>query len=156
MNSKITIAEFRERLNKHTKYGNPKIKGTPFGVLSISRESDKIFFGIHDRNKFELTKNFVLQLTPYIISGEIQTKNNNQTEVNFEIKPIGFAYYWMKYVLIILIPVFNFILYIKAAPFEIFKIVNLVLLTMGICNYFFMKSKKTKLENDFKRIFEIE
>jgi hypothetical protein len=71
MISKINITEFRERLNKNTKYGNPKIKGTPFGAFYIFGESNKIFFGTYDKNKFELTKNFITQITPYIISGEI-------------------------------------------------------------------------------------
>ena len=54
MISKINIVEFRERLNKNTKLGNPKIKGTPFAVISISGESDKTFFGKFDKTKFEL------------------------------------------------------------------------------------------------------
>ena len=41
MVSKINITEFRERLSKNTKYGNPKIKGTPFAVFSIFVESNK-------------------------------------------------------------------------------------------------------------------
>ncbi|WP_291104263.1 MULTISPECIES: hypothetical protein [unclassified Flavobacterium] len=153
---KINITEFRERLNKNTKYGNPKIKGTPFGAFYIFGESNKIFFGTYDKNKFELTKNFITQITPYIISGEIQSKNNIQTEVNYEIKPIGFGYYWMKYLLLIMIPMFNLILYTQSAPFEIFKIANLGLFPMGIFNYFYMRRKKNKLENDFKNFFEIE
>ena len=43
MISKINITEFRERLHKNTKIGNPKIKGTPFAVLTIFGESEKPF-----------------------------------------------------------------------------------------------------------------
>ena len=38
MISNINITDFRERLNKNTKLGNPKIKGTPFAVISKSGE----------------------------------------------------------------------------------------------------------------------
>jgi hypothetical protein len=44
MVSNISIIEFRERLVKNTKYGNPKIKGTPFAVFSISGELNKSFY----------------------------------------------------------------------------------------------------------------
>lgn len=106
MISKINIVEFRERLNKNTKLGNPKIKGTPFAVISISGESDKTFFGKFDKTKFELTENATLFPTPYIISGEINPKNDTQTEINYEVKPIGFGYYWLKYM-----PIFGLILF---------------------------------------------
>jgi hypothetical protein len=156
MISRLNITEFRERLNENTKYGNPKIKGTPFGALYIFRESNKIFFGTYNKNKFELTKNSIVKVTPYIIFGEIQSKNKVQTEVNYKIKPIGFGYYWMKYFLLIGIPIFNLVLYTTSAPLEIFKIANLGLFTMGVFNYFYIGRMKNKLENDFKRIFEIE
>jgi hypothetical protein len=90
MVSKINIVEFRERLNKNTKLGNPKIKGTPFAVLTISGESEKPFFGTFDKTKFKLTENATLFPTPYTISGEINPKNDTQTEINYEVLPIGF------------------------------------------------------------------
>jgi hypothetical protein len=62
----------------------------------------------------------------------------------------------MKYLLLIGIPIFNLILYTQSAPFEIFKIVNLGLFAMGFFNYFYMRRKKNKLEDDFKKNFEIE
>lgn len=156
MISRININKFRERLNENTKYGNPKIKGTPFGALYIFSESNKTFFGTYDKNKFELTKNFIFNVTPYIISGSIQSKNNIKTEVNYEIKPIGFGYYWMKYMPLFGIPIFNIVLYTSSAPFEIFKIANIGLFSMVILSYFNIRRLKNKLENDFKKIFEIE
>jgi hypothetical protein len=74
MISKINITEFRERLNKNTKYGNPKIKGTPFGAFYIFGESNKIFFGTYDKNKFELTKNFITQITPILFLEKFNLK----------------------------------------------------------------------------------
>ena len=55
MISKINIGEFRERLDKNIKYGNPRIKGTPFGAFYIFSESNKTFFGTYDKTKFEFS-----------------------------------------------------------------------------------------------------
>jgi len=74
MISNINITDFRERLNKNTKLGNPKIKGTPFAVISKSGETNKVFFGKYNKTKFQLTENTILFPTPFILSGEINSK----------------------------------------------------------------------------------
>ena len=43
MVSKINITEFIERVKRNTKLGNPKIKGTPFALISRAGESDNFF-----------------------------------------------------------------------------------------------------------------
>jgi hypothetical protein len=156
MVSKINITEFIERLNKNTKLGNPKIKGTPFAVLSISRESEKLFFGAFDKTKFKLTENATLFPTPYTISGEINPKDDIQTEINYEVKPIGFGYYWLKYMPIFGIIVFNLILYTESAPLKVYQIINPVMFSFIVFSRFYIWRKKNKLVTDFKRIFEIE
>lgn len=156
MISKINITEFRERLHKNTKIGNPKIKGTPFAVLTIFGESEKPFFGTFDKTKFKLTENATLFPTPFTISGEINPKSDNQTEINYEVKPIGFGYYWLKYMPIIGIFVFNIILYSQSASLKVFQIMNLIMFGFIVFSRFYMWQKKSKLEADFKRIFEIE
>lgn len=103
-----------------------------------------------------MTKNSTLFPTPFIISGEINSKNNNQTEIIYEVKPIGFGYYWLKYRPIIGILIFNLILYTQSAPFKIFKIANTFLFVMVIFIYFYLMRKKNRLENDFKKVFGIE
>ena len=156
MISKINIEEFRERLNKNTKLGNPKTKGTPFAVLSISGESEKPFFGTFDKTKLELTENATLFSTPYIISGEINPKNDTQTEIIYEVKPIGFGYYWLKYMPIFGIIVFNLILFIESASLKAFQIINPIIFSFILFSHFYIWRKKNKLVTDFKRIFEIE
>ena len=156
MISKINSIEFIERLNKNTKLGNPKIKGTPFAITSISGESDKTFFGTFDKTKFELTENATLFPTPYIISGEINPKSETQTEINYEVKPIGFGYYWLKYIPIFGLIVFNLILYTQSASLKAYQIINPMMFSFIIFSRFYMWRKKNKLLTDFKRIFEIE
>ena len=156
MISKINITEFTERLNKNTKLGNPKIKGTPFAVLTISGESEKPFFGTFDKTKFKLTENATLFPTPYTISGEINPKNNEETEIIYEVKPIGFNYYWLKFMPIFGILVFNLILCSQSASLKAFQIINLFIFGLIVSSRFYMWRKKNKLETNFKRIFEIE
>ncbi len=156
MVSKISITEFRERLIKNTKYGNPKIKGTPFAVFSISRDSKKSFYGTYNEAKFELTKNSTLFPIPFIIYGEINSTNNTQTEIFYEVKTIGFGYYWIKYMPLFGILLFNLILYTESTPLEIYAIVNPILFSFTIISRFYMWRKKNKLITDFERVFEIE
>ena len=153
---KISIVEFRQRLNKNTKLGNPKVKGTPFAVISKSGESDKTFFGTCDKTKFELTENSTLFPTPFIISGEINSKNEVQTEIIFEVEPIGFGYYWLKYMPVFGIFMFNLILYTQSAPLKVYQIINPILFCILIISNLYLWRKKHKLVTDFKRIFEIE
>lgn len=156
MVSKINSAEFTERLNKNTKYGNPRIKGTPFAVFSISGASNKRFYGTYTKKEFELTKNATLFPAPFIISGEFNSTNNAQTEIVYEVKPIGFGYYWIKYMPIFGILIFNVILYTDSAPLEIFVLINPILFSFASIGRFYMWRKKNKLIADFEKVFEIE
>jgi hypothetical protein len=156
MVSKINIAEFRERLNKNTKYGNPKIKGTPFTVFFISGESNKSFYGTYNKTKFELTKNSTLFPAPFIIFGEFNSTNNTQTEIVYEVKPIGFGYYWIKYMPVFGILMFNLILFTESAPLNIYTIINPILFGFTIISRFYMWRKKNILITNFKKVFEIE
>ena len=155
MISEINIAEFSNSLKNNTKYGNPKIKGTPFAIFSVFGESDKIFFGTYNKTKFALTKNATFFPTPFIISGEIKSKKNNQTEIFYEVEPIGFGYYWLKYMPIIGIFLFNLVLYTESAPFEAFVYINPILLLFVIFSNLYLWRKKNTFLNDFRKVFEI-
>jgi hypothetical protein len=155
MVTKISIVEFKERLVKNTKYGNPKIKGTPFAVFSISGESNKSFYGTYNEAKFELTKNSTLFPAPFIICGKFNSTSNNRTEIVYEVKPIGFGYYWIKYLPIFGILIFNLILYMESTPVEMYTIINLILLGFFIISRFYMWRKKNKLITNFEKVFEI-
>ena len=155
MVSKISIVEFRERLVKNTKYGNPKIKGTPFAIFSKFGESNKSFYGTYNEAKFELTKNSTLFPAPFIISGKFNSTSNNRTEIVYEVKPIAFGYYWIKYLPIFGILMFNLILYMDSRPVEMYTIINLILLGFFIISRIYMWRKKSKLIAVFEKKFEI-
>ena len=156
MVSKFNITEFIERVKRNTKLGNPKIKGTPFALISRAGESDKFFFGTYTKSKFILTENATFFPTPYTISGEVNPKNDTQTEITDEVLPAGFGYYWLKYMPIIGIFVFNLILYTQSAPLKAYQIMNPIMFSFIVFSRFYMWRKKNKIEADFKKIFEIE
>ena len=156
MISKINSVEFSKCLQNNTKYGNPKIKGTPFAVFTVLGESNKMFFGTYNKTNFELTKNATFFPTPFIISGEIKPKINNHTEINYQVKPIGFGYYWFKYLPLIGILIFNLIFYTESAPFEMFIIMNTFLIGLNIFSHFYLWRKKNRLVKDFEKVFKIE
>lgn len=155
MISKIDITEFRDRLKLNTKYGNPKIKGTPFVMFTAYNEADKMFYGRHNDSSFQITKNTFLHPTPYIIVGKIKSNKKNETEIKYKIKPIGFGYYWLKYFPLVTLLIFNTIFFIKAESIEIIIMFNFILVFLSIFIYFKTKRKKNKMENEFKETFEI-
>ena len=155
MISKIDISEFRDRLKLNTKYGNPKIKGTPFIIFTAYNETDKMFYGTHNESSFQLTKNTFFHPTPFIIFGEIKSNKKTETEIKYEIKPIGFGYYWLKYFPLFGFIIFNTIFLIESESIELIIIFNVALIFFAIFNYFQTKRKKKKMEKDFKEIFEI-
>ena len=83
-------------------------------------------------------------------------KNDEETEIVYEVLPIGFGYYWLKYMPIVGILIFNLIFYSQSAPLKVFQIMNPIMFSFIVFSSFYMWRKKSKLEADFKRIFEIE
>ncbi|MEC4003136.1 hypothetical protein OX283_000575 [Flavobacterium sp. SUN052] len=155
MTSKINTVAFSNRFKENTKFGNPKIVGTLFHIFFIKGDSRKLFFGNYDKNKFELTKNSIFFFTPFVIFGTFRYKKENQTEINYQIKPIGFVYYWFKYFPVIAILFGNLIFYTQSVTFDNYLRLNILLLCFTAFTIFYLKFKKYKLENDFKKYFEI-
>ena len=104
MTSEYNIKEFKVKLNELTKNGYALIKGNPFAFLSINF-SDKPFYGNIYESEFKITKNKNLTPVPYVIMGNFK-KSGNGTLVKYEIKPMKFGYYWIRF-LPILINVFG-------------------------------------------------
>ncbi|HQW69394.1 MAG TPA: hypothetical protein PLH25_06980 [Flavobacterium sp.] len=159
MISNISGNDFEKRLKANVELGNIKVKGTPFHMFYLFVKSDKMFFGTYGKNKFEITENFGLLFpNTYRISGDYKSKSNNQTEVNYQFKPLGFVYYWFKIMPLAIIPLFNLILYfqVKSASYKDFVIANSIMICLVFFSCFYMWLKKRKFENIFKEVFEIE
>lgn len=154
MISKINATDFTKRLIKHTIHGNPKIKGTPFSIFTKSGRKDKIYYGTYNKTTFEITNNSLITL--FIISGEIKTIDKHSSEVIYKIKPIGFGYYWNKYIPLLSIFAFNLIFYKESAPLKTYILINLILFSMTILSRLMLWRKKNKLKSNFKKVFELE
>lgn len=99
MISELSINEFHRILNEMTVEGTPSYKGSFFAFITINF-SNKLFYGFVSKNDFEISKNSNIKLVPFTIRGNYK-KNGEKTEVDYEIKPIKFGYYWIKIMSII-------------------------------------------------------
>ncbi|MHC0440844.1 hypothetical protein [Flavobacterium sp. 3-210] len=156
MISQIGIEEFRKRLKQNTKLGNPKISGSPLHAFNLIGEKDKLFYGYSNQNDFKITKNAILHPIPFILEGKIKSKNLNQTEVSYEIIPIKFGYYWIRYFPIIVFILSNTVFIIEESPLLVFLIFNTLNIIFSSIANIMMNYKKRKFEKNFKRIFEID
>jgi hypothetical protein len=154
MISKINTTDFIKRLIYHTIHGNPKIKGTPFSLFTKSGGKDKIFYGSYNQTKFEITNNSLIAL--FIISGEIKTVDKYSTEVIYKIVPNGFGYYWNKYMIFIIVFVFNLILYKESVPLKSHILITLISFGLILLNHLMLRRKKNQLKNEFQKVFELE
>lgn len=156
MISKLNKSDFIERLEQNTQIGDPKIKGTPFAVLTIFGKKRMKFYGEFTNSDFRLTKNAILYPIPYIFQGTMKSKDKTTTEISLNIKPIWFGYLWIR-ILPALASIFiNLMLIINAGDIEteIYILVNAFLLFMFTPILFTIR-QKNKLLKDFYKIFEI-
>ena len=155
----VDSEKFNEFLKVNVQRGTLHTKIYSLNILFfIFTKTDRMFFGMYGKNKFEITETFEYFPNMYRISGDYKFKGNNQTEVIYEIKPLGFIYYWNRYMLLIAIPLFNLVLYFKSQSydFDIFVIINILLFCFLVIIRIYMWLKKRKLEKIFKAVFEIE
>lgn len=156
MISKIGIEEFRTRLKTNTKLGNPKISGSPLHAFNMIGEKDKMFYGIINHNDFKITKNAILHPIPFVLKGKIKSKNRNQTEISYEIIPILFGYYWIRYSPFIVFALFNIIFIIENPPIVVWIILNSLNILLGFIFNIRMNYQRKNFERNFIKFFEIE
>ena len=156
MISKLTKSEFINRLEENTKIGDPKIKGTPFAVLTMFGKTRKKFYGEYSDSNFRLTKNAVLHPIPYIFEGMLKSMDNSSTEISLKIKPIWFGYLWIRILPALFLIFINFMMITQGNNLEteIYLIVNTFLAFMFIPILVSIR-KKNKLLKVFYKIFEI-
>ncbi|TXF77669.1 hypothetical protein [Chryseobacterium sp.] len=157
----MNFIEFKDRLTDLTVDGNPFLKGSPLALLSINF-SNKIFYGRLEKQEFYITKNANILLTPFLISGEFK-KVGKFTDVEYEISPLKFGYYWMKMYPIITNVILLTIIIINVSEFS-FQKVNLNFITIFIfiaveaflfSPLLYLKRCKIALERKFLENLEI-
>ena len=155
MVAQISIHEFRARLKANTKIGNPEISGSPLHAFNMVGEKEKLFYGTFRENDFNITPNAILFPIPYILKGKIKSKNLNQTEILYEIVPIRFGYYWIRYFPFIAFILFNIIFIIEKSPLVVWVFFNLFIFLIGLISNLRMNYKKNYFERKFIKLFEI-
>lgn len=109
MISELNFEEFHKILNELTVEGTPSYKGSLFAFFTINF-SDKPFYGYISKHDFEISKNSNIWLVPFTICGNYK-KSGDKTEVDYEIQPIKFGYYWIKVMSIIFLIIGLVVLY---------------------------------------------
>ncbi|MCD0471946.1 hypothetical protein [Flavobacterium sp. JAS] len=155
MESKLSLSEFRTRLQNNTEIGSLKSTLGQVRVFPISGVA-KPFYGLFDDKSFQLTINSISSSTPYIIKGKY--KNINSTlKVDYSVELNNkFQLLWVKYSPIILILAINiFFLFFARGLRRASTIVNLFLLFMAFYSKWKVEKNRKKLEQKFISIFEI-
>ncbi|KFF04366.1 hypothetical protein [Flavobacterium reichenbachii] len=155
MKSKLSITEFRARLNNNIEIGSVKVKLSTFRLFPRFGGS-KPFYGHFDDTDFRLTLNSELSPTIFVVKGKYKSVDN-LLKLDYIVEPNSkFQSIWVEYFPIVLIVAINlFFLFFGKGLRRASTIVNLFLLFMAFYSRWKENRKKKKLEQKFLRIFEI-
>jgi hypothetical protein len=155
MESKLSLSEFRARLQNNTEIGSLKVNLSLFRLFP-KFGGMKPFYGLFDDKSFRLTINSTTSPTYFIVKGNYKNVNN-VLKINYTVEPNSKAQLiWAYYSPIILIVAINlfFLIFAKGLR-RASTIVNLFLLFMAFYSRWKEERKRKKLEQKFVRIFEI-
>ncbi|KUJ60881.1 hypothetical protein AR687_15865 [Flavobacteriaceae bacterium CRH] len=155
MESKLSLSEFRARLQNNTEIGSLKVNLSLFRLFP-KFGGMKPFYGLFDDKSFRLTINSTTSPTYFIVKGSYKNVNN-VLKINYTVEPNSKAQLiWVYYSPIILIVAINlfFLIFAKGLR-RASTIVNLFLLFMAFYSRWKEERKRKKLEQKFVRIFEI-
>ena len=155
MESKLSLSEFRSRLENNTEIGSVKGLAGQVRIFPISGPI-KPFYGFFDNNSFNLTVNSKKSTTHFIVRGKYESINN-RLRVDYVVEPSNkYQQFWVYYSPIILIGAINiFFLFFARGLRRASTIVNLFLLFMAFYSRWNEERKRKKLEQKFINIFEI-
>jgi hypothetical protein len=156
MESKLSLSEFRTRLQNNTEIGSLKETLGQVRVFPIVGKP-KYFYGLFDDKSFRLTTNSATSSTPYIINGKYKNINNT-LKVDYSVELNNkFQLLWTRYFPIILILAINiFFLFFAKGLRRASTIVNLFLLFIAFYSRWKEEKKRKNLEEKFLSIFEIK
>lgn len=153
MTSRINAQLFNERLKYSVRIGNPVLMG-PFRFLDLFFNQTKhTFYGNFDSSNFKFTNNSYYR-TPFYIEGTYSEKNNEESEVDYEIKT-NFYSFFLSHTLTLLVLVQNlpFIFINEITPEAC---IRLMVVFIFLLRYFAIYAKKKGLEDDFIETFDVK
>lgn len=155
MQSKLSLSEFRARLQNNTEISSLRVKISLFRLFP-KFGGVKPFYGLFDDKSFRLTINSTTSPTFYIVKGNYKNVND-VVKVSYSVEPNSkFQAIRAHYFPIICILAINiFFLFFARGLRRASTIVNLFLLFMAFYARWNEERKRKKLEQKFIRIFEI-
>ncbi|RUT71372.1 hypothetical protein D0817_05725 [Flavobacterium cupreum] len=156
MESKLSLSEFRARLQHNTEIGSLKATLGQVRVFPVSG-AVKPFYGIFDDKSFHLTTNSLSSSTPFSIKGKYKNSNNTlKVEYVVELNN-KFQLLWKRYFPVVCIIAINiFFIFFARGLRRASTIVNLFLLFMAFYSRWKEERKRKKMEQKFVRIFELK
>ena len=156
MESKLSLAEFRTRLQNNTEIGSLKANLSLFRIFPRFGGT-KPFYGLFDEKSFRLTLNSRTSPTYFIIRGNYKNINN-RVNVSYIVEPNSkFQLIWTRFSPVVFLIIINvFLLFFGRGLRRATTIVSLFLLILIFYSRWKEERKRKKLERNFVRIFEIK
>lgn len=156
MESKLSLAEFRTRLQNNTEIGSLKANLSLFRIFPRFGGT-KPFYGLFDEKSFRLTLNSRTSPTYFIIRGNYKN-SNNRVNVSYIVEPNSkFQLIWTRFSPVVFLIIINvFFLFFGRGLRRATTIVSLFLLILIFYSRWKEERKRKKLERNFVRIFEIK
>ncbi|OMQ13200.1 hypothetical protein [[Flexibacter] sp. ATCC 35103] len=155
MESKLSLSEFRRRLENNTEIGSLKVNLSLFRIFPLFGGT-KPFYGLFDEKSFRLTINSRTSPTYFIIRGNYKNVNNI-VKVSYIVEPNSkFQLLWTRFSPVVFLIVINvFFLFFGRGLRRATTIVSLFLLIIIFYSRWKEERKRKTLERKFVRIFEI-
>lgn len=156
MESKLSLAEFRTRLQNNTEIGSLKVNLSLFRIFPRFG-GIKPFYGLFDEKSFRLTINSRTSPTYFIIRGNYKNINN-RLNINYIVEPNSkFQLLWTRFSPVVFLIALNvFFLFFGRGLRRATTIVSLFLLIIIFYSRWKEERKRKKLEHKFIRIFELQ
>jgi len=156
MESKLSLAEFRTRLQSNTEIGSLKANLSIFRIFPRFGGT-KPFYGLFDEKSFRLTLNSRTSPTYFIIRGNYKN-SYNRVNVSYIVEPNSkFQLIWTRFSPVVFLIIINvFFLFFGRGLRRATTIVSLFLLILIFYSRWKEERKRKKLERNFVRIFEIK
>lgn len=155
MESKLSLAEFRKRLESNTEIGSLQAQLNRFRIFPRFGGT-KTFYGLFDDKSFRLTLNSAISPTYYTVKGSYKNVNN-KVKINYVVEANSkFQFLWVKFSPVVFLLILNIVfLFVGRGLRRASTIVSLFLLIVIFYSRWKEERKRKKLEQKFIRFFEI-
>ena len=156
MKSKLSTADIKYKLKKNTKDGDLFLLFTPFAIFNLLSDYDKVFLGEVYKTKFKLTLNKTFYPIPYYIEGTYNSTDENETAIEYVIKPRRFIIIFNNVIMIFASVIFIFIISVICELLLALALIALYVIVGWIIPRLILRANKKFMENELRRIIKID